>query len=85
MQQGRMIRHTGMILKVLNHLKSGRELSQADAAELWREYNVRNKISTLRSEGWPIHSREVPSDRGGKYKVYFLDMDRRLWPTEAAA
>lgn len=85
MKTGQMKRHYGMTKKVLDYLKAGNELTQADAAEIWREYNVRNKISVLRSDGWPINSREEPSDRGGKYKVYFMDMDRSLWPDEHAA
>jgi hypothetical protein len=82
---GHMKRHGGMVLKVLNYLKDGSELSQADAADLWNEYNVRNKICVLRSDGWPIRSREEPSPRGGKYKVYFMDMDRSIWPDEEGA
>ena len=72
--------YKGMVSQVLNHLKAGNELSAADAAELWNEYNVRNKISVLRSDGWPIEDREEPSPRHGKFKIYYLLMDRSKWP-----
>ena len=75
-----MAKDRGMVSTVLHYLQSGEELSAAIAVDLWDEYNVRNKISTLRSNGWPIEGREEPAERGGKYKIYTLDMDKSRWP-----
>ena len=72
MQTGRTHRNRGMIDTVLKYLQAGNELTADKAIDLWRENNVRNKISTLRLEGYNIGSREEKSQRGGKYKVYFL-------------
>lgn len=76
----RAIRHYGMTAKVLDYLKRGERLTAIKAAEMWNELNVRNKISRLRGEGWPIRSKEYPSGRGGVYKEYYLDPDTSLWP-----
>lgn len=65
-------KRTGMVSTVLEYLKSGHEITALEAAKMWDELNLRNKISTLRSDGWPIHSREEKSPNGGLYKVYFL-------------
>ena len=72
MQTGRTHRNRGMVDTVLKYLQAGNELTADKAIDLWREANVRNKISQLRSEGYSIGSREEKSKRGGKYKVYFL-------------
>ena len=82
MQTGRAHKSRGMIDTVLKYLQTGNELTSQKAVDLWRELNVRNKISTLREENWPIESREEPSGRGGAYKIYYLDMDKSRWPIE---
>lgn len=69
-------KRTGMVQTVLDWLKSGQEITALEAAKMWGELNLRNKISTLRSDGWPIHSREEKSPHGGVYKVYFLDGEK---------
>jgi len=74
--------HRGITDKVFKHLLKGEKISSVDAYELWREMNVRNKISILRGDGWPIRSEEKPSGKGGVYKIYYLDMDESLWPLE---
>lgn len=73
--------HRGMVSKVFDYLMDGHKLSAVDAFALWNEMNVRNKICILRSDGWPIRSEEKPSEKGGSYKVYFMDMDKSLWPS----
>lgn len=65
-----------MVQVVLDWLKSGREITAIEAAKMWDELNLRNKISILRSDGWPIHSREEKAKHGGVYKVYFLDGEK---------
>lgn len=65
-------KRTGMIETVLDWLKSGREITALEAAKMWNELNLRNKISILRADGWPIHSREEKQN-GKVFKVYFLD------------
>ncbi|WP_345969625.1 hypothetical protein WCX72_09890 [Sulfurimonas sp. HSL1-6] len=82
---GRMKRYHGMMKTVLEYLAAGNELSQSDAADLWREFNLRNKISQLGHDDWPILRRDEPSKRGGKYKVYYLDPDRSKWPYDPLA
>ena len=72
--------HRGMIKTIHEYLLGGNRLSATDAYEMWKEMNLRNKVSALRAEGWPIHSEEADSTRGGKYKIYFLDMDEKFWP-----
>ena len=62
-----------MVDIVKDYLKQGKEITALDAVALWNELNLRNKISILRRRGWQILSREVPSENGGKYKVYYLD------------
>jgi len=84
MTTGRKKRNRGMITTVLNYLKEGNEISAIQASSMWNELNVRNKISILREEGWPITSSEEPSKHGGYYKVYSLNMDRVLWPKDNA-
>jgi len=69
-------KRTGMVVTVLDWLKSGREITALEASKMWNELNLRNKISVLRSDGWPIHSREEKSPHGGVYKVYFLDGEK---------
>lgn len=69
-------KRTGMIGVILDHLKNGNEITAIEAAKMWDELNLRNKISILRSDGWPIHSREEKAKYGGIYKVYFLDSEK---------
>lgn len=71
-------KRTGMIGTILDWLKSGREITALEAAKMWDELNLRNKISILRSDGWPIHSREEKAKHGGVYKVYFLDGEKSV-------
>ena len=71
-------KRTGMVQVVLDWLKSGREITAIEAAKMWDELNLRNKISILRSDGWPIHSREEKAKHGGIYKVYFLDGENKI-------
>lgn len=73
---GQNLKRTGMVQVVLDWLKSGREITALEAARMWDELNLRNKISVLRSDGWPIHSREEKAKHGGVYKVYFLDGEK---------
>ena len=76
------MKHTPMVTVVLEWLKAGNEITQKDAAGRWQEYNLRNKISVLRSRGWEILSREEPSPRGGTYKVYYMS-ERQLMSNTA--
>lgn len=69
-------KRTSMVSTVLDWLQGGREISALDAAMMWGELNLRNKISVLRADGWPITSREEMSKNGRKYKVYFLDGEK---------
>lgn len=69
-------KRTGMIGVILDHLKKGNEITAIEAAKMWDELNLRNKICILRSDGWPIHSREEKSKNGVFYKVYFLDGEK---------
>lgn len=85
MQQGHKEHNRGMITTVLNHLKKGYEITGMQAAKDWETLNIRNQISTLRSEGWPIRSRFEHPKQGSKYKVYFLDMDKEYWPKDNEA
>ena len=62
-----------MVDVVKDYLEQGNEITALDAVTLWNELNVRNKISTLRARGMQITSREELSEKGGKYKVYYLD------------
>lgn len=67
-------KRSGMVSVVLDYLKAGNEITAIEAAQMWGELNLRNKISALRTDGWPIHSRQEKSVRSGAiYKVYFLD------------
>jgi len=67
-------KRSGMVSVVLNYLQAGNEITAMEAATLWGELNLRNKISALRTDGWPIHSRQERSTKTGAiYKVYFLD------------
>lgn len=70
-----MSKKQSMVDVVLDFLKRGERLSAFDAVTMWNELNLRNKISVLRSRGWQILSEEVQSAHGGKFKVYFLDMN----------
>jgi len=67
------VKAKNMIDVVKEYLKQGNEITALDAVALWNELNLRNKISILRRRGWQILSREEPSEKGGKYKVYYLD------------
>ena len=67
-------KHRSMVQTVLEHLKTGKSITALEAVEIWGELNLRNKISELRRQGWQIHSTEVPSDKGGKFKKYYLNM-----------
>lgn len=69
-------KRTGMVQVVLDWLKSGREITAIEAAKMWDELNLRNKICILRSDGWPINSREERSKNNKPYKVYFLDGEK---------
>lgn len=71
-------KRTGMIETVLDWLKKGNEITALEASRMWNELNLRNKISILRADGWPIHSREEKAPHGGKYKVYFLDGEKSV-------
>lgn len=73
-----MTKRSGMVQTVLNWLKSGREITALEAAHMWNELNLRNKISILRADGWPIHSREEKAPGKGIYKVYFLDGEKSV-------
>ena len=70
-------KRTGMIGVILDHLKNGNEITAIQASQKWNELNLRNKICILRSDGYPIHSREEKSKNGGFYKVYFLDGEKK--------
>jgi hypothetical protein len=64
-----------MVQTVLEYLQTGRSITAFEAVEIWGELNLRNKISELRRQGWQIHSEEVESARGGKFKNYYLNME----------
>ena len=78
------LKHSGKIGTVLEFLKSGKEVTQDLAGSLWRDYNLRNSIHLLRSEGWPIDDRRGQSSDGFSFKFYWLDMDQSRWPKAAA-
>jgi len=71
-----LTKRSGMIGVILDHLKNGNEITALEASKKWDELNLRNKICILRSDGYPIHSREEKSKHGGVYKVYFLDGEK---------
>ncbi len=71
----RTSKHRSMVQVVLEHLKEGKSITAYEAVELWGELNLRNKISELRRQGWQIHSEEIPSPNGGKFKKYYLNME----------
>ena len=64
---------TTMIATILEYLKTGKSITAYEAATMWGELNLRNKISDLRKRGWNILSEEIPSKKGGKFKRYYLD------------
>ena len=66
-----------MVQTVLEYLKTGKSITALEAVEIWGELNLRNKISELRRQGWQIHSDEMPSDKGGKFKKYYLNMQNQ--------
>lgn len=71
-----LTKRSGMIGVILDHLKNGNEITALEASKKWDELNLRNKICILRSDGYPIHSREEKAKHGGIYKVYFLDGEK---------
>jgi len=65
-----------MIEVVYDYLKQGNEISARDAATLWGELNLRNKIVALRKRGVTILAREEINPRTkSRYKVYYMPMD----------
>lgn len=78
----RTSKHRSMVDVVLEYLKAGNSITALDAFELWKELNLRNKISELRRRGWQILSDEEQSDNGGKFKKYYLDFEAPK-PSEA--
>lgn len=60
---------------ILDHLQTGKSITAYEAVELYGELNLRNKISNLRKDGWQIHSDSLPSENGGQFKRYYLNME----------
>ena len=71
----RTAKHQSMKQTILDYLKTGKSITALEAVEIWGELNLRNKISELRRSGWQIHSEALPSDKGGKFKRYYLNME----------
>lgn len=71
----RTSKHRSKEMIILDHLKTGKSITAYEAVDLYGELNLRNKISNLRKNGWQIHSDELPSENGGRFKKYYLNME----------
>lgn len=61
---------------ITNHLLAGQSISTWEAYELYRITCLAQRISELRSDGMPILSRTVKTNKErGHYSVYWLEAD----------
>ena len=62
---------------ILNHLKSGKEITPMEALELYGCFRLGAVIYKLKDDGYKIHTRiqryKKPSGKRGLYAVYKLE------------
>lgn len=58
---------------VLNFLQSGKSLTALEALSLFGTMNLRNRISELRAEGYPILDEEIRGSNGKRFNKYFME------------
>jgi hypothetical protein len=69
-------------MQILEHLKSGRQITPIDALNSYGCMRLAARIHELRLEGWPIHTDMLASETNHKvhFAAYTLAADKSLWP-----
>ena len=70
-------RNDSQVTLILNHLKSGKEITPMEALELYGCFRLGAVIFDLKDEGYKIHTRihryKKPSGKRGLYAIYKLE------------
>ena len=70
-------RNDSQVTLILNHLKSGKEITPMEALELYGCFRLGAIIFNLKEEGYKIHTRihryKKPSGKRGLYAIYKLE------------
>lgn len=65
--------------QILNHLMTGASLEPMTALKLWGCWSLSQRITELRADGIPIHSKMVTAPSGKRHAVYWLDKSHIEW------
>jgi len=61
--------------KVLNYLNTGKKLTVIKAIDLKLTFNLRSRISELKSAGHNIKDEWIYPSNGAKYKKYWIEIE----------
>lgn len=64
---------------ILEHLMTGEQLEPMKALKLWHCFSLAQRISEMKQDGIPIHSKIVTAPSGKRHAVYWLDQDHITW------
>jgi len=69
-------------LMVLDHLKTGKELTPLEALNSYGCFRLAARVYDLKQSGWPIHCERRTMDNDKVVGVYTLSMNKNEWPNE---
>lgn len=71
--------------QILEYLKTGATLEPMTALKLWGCWSLSQRITELRADGVPIHSKIVTAPSGKRHAVYWLDGEHIKWLNKTAS
>ncbi len=70
--------------QILDYLMTGATLEPMTAFNLWGCWSLSQRITELRQDGLPIHSKMVTAPSGKRHAVYWLDKEHINWARKTA-